>query len=47
MQRLDNQNLEAITGGASPWIALGIVATIVFISGVIEGIVHPKGCDAT
>ncbi len=46
MQKLNNEKLERITGGASPWVALGIAAAIVFISGVIEGIVHPKACDA-
>ncbi len=45
MQKLNNQELERITGGSSTWVALGIAAAVVFLAGVIEGIVHPKPCS--
>ncbi len=44
MKRIDNQVLERVTGGASTWVALGIAAAVVFLAGVIEGIVHPRSC---
>ncbi len=44
MKRIDNQVLERVTGGASAWVALGIAAAVVFLAGVIEGIVHPRSC---
>lgn len=46
MKTLNNIELEKVQGGFSAWMALGIVAAIIFISGVFEGIVHPKGCEA-
>ena len=46
MKQLNNKELEKIQGGFSAWMALGIAATILFASGVLEGIVHPKGCNA-
>ena len=45
MKVIDNNHLERITGGGAPLIALGIIAAIIFISGVIDGIVHPKSCE--
>jgi len=46
MKKMDNLELEGITGGASPWIAVAIAAAVVFIAGVIEGIVHPNTCQS-
>ena len=44
MKKLDTQELERVHGGFSAWMALGIAATVIFISGVFEGIVHPRSC---
>ena len=44
MKRLDNKELERIEGGISAWAALGIASIVIFVSGVIDGIVHPKSC---
>lgn len=46
MKKMNHQELEKVTGGTSPWVILGIAAIAVFISGVIEGIVHPKACHS-
>lgn len=46
MQELKHNDLERIIGGASPWVIIGIASIAVFISGVIEGIVHPKSCSS-
>jgi len=45
MKKIDCLELERITGGASPWVAAIIALSIVFVAGVIEGIVHPKSCN--
>ena len=47
MKKVTDQKLERIMGGGSPYLALGIIAAIVFISGVIEGIVHPNACSSS
>ncbi len=44
IEKIENEKLEKISGGFSAWMALGIASTIIFISGVISGIVHPKTC---
>lgn len=44
MKRLNNKELERIEGGFSAWAALGIASVVIFISGVIDGIVNPKAC---
>lgn len=46
MNKLSNSELEKVQGGFSAWMALGIAATVIFLSGVFEGIVHPKSCSA-
>lgn len=46
MKKIDNLELERVMGGASPWIAVAIAAAVVFIAGVIEGIVHPNACQS-
>lgn len=46
MKKLNNKELEKIQGGFSAWVAIGIASTILFLSGVFEGIVHPKSCSA-
>lgn len=45
MKTLSNKELEKIQGGFSIWMALGIASVVIFLSGVFEGIVHPKSCN--
>lgn len=45
MEKIDKKSLERITGGFSAWVALGIAAAVIFVSGIIEGVVHPKSCN--
>lgn len=44
--KVEDQQLEKITGGAVPyvWIGIAIAAAIIFLSGVIDGIANPKEC---
>lgn len=44
MRKLSNNELEKISGGFSAWVAIGIVSTVIFLSGIFGGIVHPKEC---
>lgn len=46
MHKLSKEQLENISGGISPWIFVGIGALVVFTLGFVDGVVHPKGCDA-
>jgi len=45
--RLKEEQLENIKGGSTPyiWIGIAVTAAIIFISGVIDGIVSPKECE--
>ena len=45
MRYLNNESLEGITGGLSTWAAIGISAIVIFLAGVIDGIVHPNKCE--
>lgn len=45
MKKINENTLERITGGFSVWAALGIVSVVIFLSGVLSGIVHPKACN--
>jgi len=44
MRKLKDNELERIEGGFSTWAAIGIASLVIFVSGVIDGIVHPKSC---
>lgn len=46
MEKIDNDQLEKISGGGISWVAisLGITAFVVFLSGVIEGYTNPGSC---
>lgn len=48
MDKIEKEELSKIKGGftMNGWIALGIAAACVFISGVIEGITNPKRCNS-
>ncbi len=44
---LNTEALESIKGGTSApiWVGVAIAALIIFIAGVIEGIVNPERCN--
>ena len=44
MQRLEKNELEEIKGGGF-WKAVAIIAGVVFVIGLIDGIVNPKRCN--
>ncbi len=46
MNKINNKELERIEGGFSTWAALGIASIVIFISGLVDGIVHPKSCES-
>ena len=48
MEKLDDKDLCNIKGGftMTPWIALGIAAVVIFISGILEGITNPNKCNS-
>ena len=45
MKKLDEEKLKKVKGGVSFWVGVAIAGTIIFISGIIEGIAHPKKCN--
>lgn len=45
MKHLSSKSLERITGGISAWAAIGISAIVIFLAGVVDGIVHPNKCE--
>lgn len=45
MKEIEKKQLEKINGGFSAWMALGIASAVIFISGVLDGIVRPKECS--
>ena len=45
MKELEKKQLEKINGGCSAWLALGIASAVIFIAGVLDGLVRPKGCS--
>ncbi len=44
MKSLNQESLKNMKGGFSIWAGVGIGALIIFLSGVVDGIVHPKAC---
>ena len=45
MKKLKNEEMERISGGFSTWAAIAIAAAVIYVSGIIDGIVHPKACS--
>lgn len=47
MKKVDQETLENVKGGAaiSIWTGIIIATTIIFLSGVIEGITNPERCN--
>ena len=48
IEKIKEEELEKIKGGAtaSIWIGIAITAVVIFLSGVIEGITNPERCNA-
>ena len=47
MKEINNQELECITGGnISLWTIIGVSALVVFVVGIIDGIVNPRACGS-
>ena len=46
--KLKDEELEKIEGGTVPyiWIGIAVAALLIFLSGVVDGIVNPKECGA-
>lgn len=44
MKKMTMEEMKEIKGGFSVWAGLGIAAIIVFLTGVIDGFVHPNSC---
>ena len=45
METLKKDEMKRIKGGGiSVWVMVGIGAAIVFLSGIIDGFVHPESC---
>ena len=44
MRVLNSNQLDNVVGG-NVWVGLGIVAFIIFLSGVFEGITNPGRCN--
>ena len=46
--KVEDTQLEEITGGSVPyvWIGIAVVALIIFLSGVVDGIANPKACGS-
>ncbi len=44
--KVEEKELEKISGGAVPyiWIGIAVAAALIFLSGVIDGIANPKEC---
>jgi len=48
LKKIDNESLEKIKGGfeMNAWIAIGIAAAVVFLSGIFSGITNPERCNS-
>ena len=46
IKEISTENLNKVTGGAiiSIWTGIAVATAIIFVSGIIDGIVHPKRC---
>ena len=45
MEKIEQQDLEKIEGGASVWGVIGIGSAIVFLIGVVDGFFRPLKCN--
>jgi len=47
MKQIRDEELKKMSGGFSIWAGIGIAAVVVFLVGVVDGIIHPKSCEIT
>ena len=47
ISKISDENLERIKGGAtiSVWTGIAIASVVIFLAGVIEGLINPRGCN--
>ena len=45
MEKVNNLELQKITGGVSALALVGIAALLIFISGVLDGFTNPGRCN--
>lgn len=47
IQKIKEENLEKIKGGEgfTIWAGIVVAGIIIFVSGLIDGIVNPRGCN--
>lgn len=45
MNRLDREELKNVKGGIGFWTVAGIISTVIFIVGVLDGIARPLKCN--
>lgn len=45
MESVSYCELDKVRGGVSGWVVVGIVAVVVFLAGVLEGITSPNPCQ--
>jgi len=48
ISRISEEKLEKIKGGATVtvWTGIAIASIIIFLSGVIDGLINPGGCTS-
>ena len=46
MKKIEDQDLNTISGGFSGWAVAGISILVTFVAGVIDGIARPKKCNS-
>ncbi|MBQ3297654.1 MAG: hypothetical protein IJG97_02490 [Bacilli bacterium] len=46
ISKISDEKLEKIKGGTtiSVWTGIAIAGIVIFLSGVIDGLINPKGC---
>ena len=48
ISKISDENLGKIKGGntISVWTGIAVAAVIIFVSGIIDGLINPGGCNA-
>lgn len=45
MKKLNNEELNQVSGGIGFWGIAGIISSVIFIVGVLDGIARPAKCN--